>query len=171
MQFRVLPILAALVATVAADASVILTAVETITHDTVALNNTVAGWNGGLLGLLPIATKSKHLLKDIKASTKRIEKMEPLTNEEVFQIAGATQNLVADVQQTLATLIAAKPKFDDLLLVSPIILLNLKQERKATTQFSTAVVSKVPAPLQDIAKELIKPIDAIFAKGIEAFSG
>ncbi len=64
---------------------------------------------------------------------------------------------------------AAKPKFDKLVVVSPVILLNLKEELQATDRFGAAVTSKVPAALQATAQGLLAPIDAAFNKAIGVY--
>ncbi|KAK5988457.1 hypothetical protein PT974_09940 [Cladobotryum mycophilum] len=168
MQFKLLS-LAALASTVLADGSGIISALATITSDTISLNDTVSSWDGGLLTLIPIVAASSKLLHDIKEGTIHAKAADPLTFDETISVATATIALATDVGQVVDTLIAAKPKFDKLLVVSPIILLNLHQEQQATDLFSAAVIEKVPAPLQETAKGLIKPIDDNFNRGIKVF--
>lgn len=58
-----------------------------------------------------------------------------LTVEEAIGIAGATQSLGAAVNKTLGDVIQAKGKFDRLVVVSPVVGVNLKLERKASGEF------------------------------------
>jgi len=83
-------------------------------------------------------------------------------------VAVATNTLAGSVNSSLSALIQAKPKFDKLLL-SPVILINLGLQRKATTEMSRAIVEKVPAELQGVAEELVRPIDASFELAIDVF--
>lgn len=66
-------------------------------------------------------------------------------------------------------MVAAKGKFDGLLVVSPVVLLNLGLEKKATDRFGAAVVEKVPEALQGIAKGLLVPVDESFEEAIAAY--
>ncbi|KAK4089265.1 hypothetical protein Purlil1_6254 [Purpureocillium lilacinum] len=152
-----------------ADGKAIVSAINTIKADTVDLGNHAASFKGDIIGVIPIAVGSLHLLDDIKKGTKTADASQPLTTPEALDLAGATGDLATQVNKTLTAIIAAKPKFDKLLVVSPIILLNLEQQQKATKDFSAKVVSKVPTELQAIAQALIKPIDDGFAQAIDKY--
>jgi hypothetical protein len=96
----------------------------------------------------------------------------------------------------LTDVIAAKPKFDGLVIVSPTTLLNLKLEKKGSDAFGSAVVEKIPEALQGyvflsffavvveievlvhvgtradfyrIAQGLLAPIDASFDEAIAVY--
>ena len=66
---------------------------------------------------------------------------------------------------------AAKAKFTADLLISPIILLNLKEEKAATDKFSAAVISKVPTAYQGLAANIVAPIDTAFNAAIADYTG
>lgn len=155
MRFGLLPI-AVLIASVAADGAAIVAALEKITSATIALNDTVASFPTGILGVVDTV----KLLAD---------SVTLLTLSETISVAESTIALVADVESTLTTIIAAKPKFDALLLVSPVILLNLKLEKDATDKFSAAVISKVPTDLQAYAEIIVAPVDTAFDAAITAY--
>lgn len=157
-------------AAVAFAATQIPAAIDTITKDTVALNETVAHWNGLPLSLLGIVGKSNSLLNDIKKGTKTAKASDPLTFDEALNVATVTVDLATDVHQTLDTIVRSKPRFDVYLIVSPILKKVLKDQKAATVDFSNAVVSKVPADLQAVAKNLIQPIYDDFDKAIAAYS-
>ncbi|KAJ6445135.1 antigenic cell wall galactomannoprotein [Purpureocillium lavendulum] len=159
----------ALAGTVLADGKAIVAAMNKIKADTADLGNHVAAFKGDILGVLPIAMGSLHLLDDIKKGTKTADASAPLTTPEALELAGATGDLSKEVNKTLTAIIATKPKFDKLLVVSPIILLNLEQQQKATKDFSAKVVSKVPESLKGIAQALIKPIDDGFTQAIAKY--
>ncbi|KAK2589952.1 hypothetical protein QQS21_012374 [Conoideocrella luteorostrata] len=159
----------ALAATAIADGKVITDAMATIKTKTADLGTTVANWKGDLLGALPITIKSAELLKQLKQSTKAAEKSAALTTEESLAVAGATGDLAKVVQSTLKTITDNKPRFDKLIILSPVVLLNLELQHDATEDFSSTVVSKVPAELRPIASGLIKPIDDAFNAAIEKY--
>jgi hypothetical protein len=159
---------AALPGLVVADGAGIVASIDTISTDTLALNETVSSWKGGLLGTIPIIAKSTSLLENIKKGTKVASASANLTLIEAIQVAQATQALAADVNSTLETIISAENKFDHLLL-GPVILLNLKLEKDATQDFSSAVITKVPASLQPVATRLVEGIITGFDKAIETY--
>lgn len=57
---------------------------------------------------------------------------------------------------------AVKAKFDKLVVISPVVLVNLKLEKQATDRFGAAVVAKVPPQFQATALQLLSPIVAAF---------
>lgn len=146
----------------------ILDSMKEIDASTLELKESVDNWSGNFLGTFPIIEKSGGLLVDIKQGKKAAENSAELTLEETFFVAQATLALSTNVNSTLETVIAAKSKFDKLLL-GPVILVNLKVERHATEEFSTAVIEKIPKEFQEVAKQLVGTIDTSFAKAIEAY--
>ncbi|KAF4959119.1 hypothetical protein FSARC_10832 [Fusarium sarcochroum] len=168
MRLSLLP-LVALAGSALASGDTISAAIDNISNATLALNKTIATWPKTLIGTLPITTKSTLLLAEIHRGTVVARDSEPLSLDETLQVAKATSQLGADVNITLETVIAAKPSFDKLLL-SPVILLNLELQRNLSIDFSEAVVSKVPADLQDKAKALVQGIDDSFAQAIQKFT-
>ncbi|RDW73027.1 hypothetical protein BP6252_06934 [Coleophoma cylindrospora] len=162
-----------LITAVLASGDSIAAAMGKIANSTLALNKTVGTFPSGVLGAvdaLPLLADSATLLADINSGTKIAQASANLTIPESFQIASATSSLATTVQQTLATVENAKKKFDALIFVSPVILLNLKLEKDATDKFSAAVVSKVPDALQGTAKSLIAPIDTAFDNAISFYT-
>ncbi|QPH16071.1 hypothetical protein C2857_000617 [Epichloe festucae Fl1] len=149
---------------------------EAITHalglintQTADLGSAVANWKGDLLGALPITTKSAQLLEQLRRSRRTADASRPLSTDEALAVAVATGDLSRVVQATLGTIVDNKPRFDKLLVLSPVVLLNLELQRGATADFSDAVVRKVPEGLKTIAQGLIKPIDDAFAAAIDKY--
>ncbi|KAL0935809.1 antigenic cell wall [Colletotrichum truncatum] len=156
------------VTSVIADGAAIVAAMDEIAAQNTLLGDTVAAWDGGLFGTLPIIVDSTKLLIKINEATKVAEESEPLNLIEAITVAQSTQKLAGGVDTTLGNVVDAKPKFDKLLL-SPIILLNLKLEKDATDKFSAAVIEKVPESLQAVAKNLVAQIDTAFDNAIDAY--
>ncbi|KFY25827.1 hypothetical protein V493_04427 [Pseudogymnoascus sp. VKM F-4281 (FW-2241)] len=171
MRFSILPI-ALLASTVVADGAAILAAMNKISASTTKLNGTIADFHGGLIGLaetIPILIQSTTLLNDIKEGTETAEESNQLTVDETIKVSGATTELVKGVQTSLQTIVDTKPEFDELLVISPVILLNLQQQKSATAKFSKAVISKLPEEFRGIAEGIVAPIDVAFDSAIAAY--
>lgn len=168
MRFTSLLAPLALSSTVLASGATIVDALGVVSSITSDLNTAVASWKGDLLGALPIVVKSTELLKDINNATKTAKASEPLVALEAIGVAQAVQALSAQVNTTLTTIIATKPKFDKLLL-SPVILLNLDLEKDASDKLGAALKAKVPENLQGIAQSLQDTLDGYFDTAIAAY--
>lgn len=153
-----------------ADGAAVADAISTIQDSTLELANTVASWDGGILGALPIIIDATSLLGAIKDGTATAEDSATFSDVEAATVGVATISLVTDVNSTLTTLIAAKPKFDKGLLTG-IVLLNLEAEKSAAADFSDAVVSKLPATFTTTGEQLAGQIAAAFDQAIDVFSG
>lgn len=171
MRFSILPI-ALLATTVVADGASILAAMAKISSDTSKLNATISNFHGGLIGLgesIPILIQSTTLLHDINQGTKTATASAELTFDETIQVAGATADLVKGVQSSLQTIVDTKPEFDQLLVISPVILINLEQQKAATDKFSKAVIAKLPEQFRAIAESITAPIDVAFDDAIATY--
>ncbi|ORY56649.1 hydrophobic surface binding protein A-domain-containing protein [Pseudomassariella vexata] len=154
--------------TALADGAAIVTAMDSISQSNAALNSTIVSWNGDLLGTLPILTKSTTLLASLHDATKVAQASAQLNTIEAVTVAFATNDLVAETNLTLTNIIAARPKFDELLL-RPIILLSLNQQKEASDEFSAAVVEKVPEELRGAADALVAALDEVFGVALESY--
>ncbi|KAM3549000.1 hypothetical protein MY1884_008938 [Beauveria asiatica] len=166
MQIKLLA-LAALATTAVAD---IKGSLGTIDTQVAQLNKTVSSYSGGLVGLIPITTDALCLLDDIYQGTRTARASPPLGYDAALDIAGATGTLADDVNTVIGTLVRTKPKFDNWVIVTPIIKVMVEQQRDATKELCDAILAKIPKELADIAAILIKQIDDKFAEGIKAFS-
>ncbi|KAK1564053.1 hydrophobic surface binding protein A-domain-containing protein [Colletotrichum navitas] len=164
-----LSLLGLFAASVLADGAAIVAAMNEIATSNTELGETVASWDGGLFGTLPILVQSAKLLIKINKATTIAQDSAPLNTIETITVAQSTQNLAGGVETTLGNVVDAKPKFDKLLL-SPIILLNLKQEESATDKFSATVVEKVPESLKGAAETLVGRIETAFNDAIATYS-
>ncbi|KAL7809734.1 cell wall protein [Trichoderma gracile] len=152
-----------------AEENPILDAITSIITHTTTLNTTVSTWTGSPLTLLAITAQSGTLLTSIYAGTHAASRAANLTLDQTLAVASATITLAADVNQTITSIIAAKGKFDKLIVADPVVLLNLKLERDAAREFGEKVVEKVPGDLQGVAEGLVKGIDDSFAEGLAAY--
>jgi hypothetical protein len=147
----------------------IVSALATVNNSTVNLGDAVTKWDGELLGTLPILAASTALLIDVRKGTMMAEGCDDLDTAAALDVAGQTNTLVASVNTTMTALVDSKPKFDRLLL-TPLIYGNLQLQQKATSKMSDAIIDKVPDELQDLAKNLVAPIDASFEMAIDVYS-
>lgn len=144
MFISVLVAIGCLASNVIADGASIVAALDKISDATAQLNNSVISWDGSLLGTLPIIADSTALLADINSATKTAEQSANLTDLEALGVGLATLSLASDVNTTLATIEAAKPKFQRLLL-APLILLNLELVSKF---IRNPIISNVGTPYE-----------------------
>ncbi|KAH6723784.1 hydrophobic surface binding protein A-domain-containing protein [Leptodontidium sp. MPI-SDFR-AT-0119] len=172
MRFNLAPVLSAvlLASTVAASGASISASLGRITSKALALNHIVASWKGDIFGVIPILTASSALTDAIENGTAVAKASKPLSQDEAFGIVGPASTLVDDTTSVLKTLVAAKPKFDALLIGSPLVLQILKTDRKDAKDLTTAVTAKVPAELQSVAQSITAPIDTAFANAIKKYS-
>lgn len=171
MKFHLLTTLLLLPVSTRADPSSISTSLSKVQSSTAQLGASVASWDGNPLllpGKLPILAGGISLLAEVRKATRTAESSEPLDFDGAVQVAQATIELGKTVNSTLTAIIDAKPKFDKNLL-TPLILINLGLQKKATAELSDEIVKKVPAELQDTARELVKPVDEGFALAIHVF--
>ncbi|KAH7305665.1 hydrophobic surface binding protein A-domain-containing protein [Rhexocercosporidium sp. MPI-PUGE-AT-0058] len=172
MRFNISSFLPAVLfaSTVAASGASISASLDVITSKALALNTTVASWNGDFFGVLPILSASQALTDAINNGTAVAKASEPLSQEEAFSIVEPANTLVDDTKSVLNTLVAAKSKFDALVIGSPIVLQILKTDRADAKNLTTAVTEKVPVELQSVAESITAPIDVAFADAIEKYS-
>jgi hypothetical protein len=172
MRLSLIPI-SLFASTVLASEASIIGALELIANATLALNNVVENFPPGPAGFADVTaliTASGVLIFDIMTGTQIADASANLTLSEAIDISGETATLVSIVQSSISTIIAKKPIFDADL-ISPLILLNLKEQKAASDAFSAAVVSKVPSIAQGLAESIIAPIDVAFDEGIGNYTG
>lgn len=155
---------------VLADGAAIVAAITAIQNSTLDLDTAVAEWDGGILGALPIVADSAALLSTINDATDTAKDSAVLSDLEAISVGLEIISLVTDVNTTLTTIIAAKPKFDGALL-SGVVLLNLGLEKSASSDFSDAVIDKLPATFVSTGQTLSSEILASFDQAIDVYEG
>lgn len=167
---RFLPALILGAGCVLADGTAITNAITAIQNATNELSITVGNWDGDILGSLPIITQSTSLLVTINKGTKTAKESDTLSDIEALTVGLATITLVDDVQASLNAIVDAKPKFDNDLLTA-VVLLNLEEEKSASSEFSSAVVSTLPDTFVETGEQLADQIAAAFDDAISTYSG
>ncbi|KAG6021299.1 hypothetical protein E4U40_005379 [Claviceps sp. LM458 group G5] len=156
--------------TTSPDDKAMTAALTTIQSKTTALGTTVSTWKGLLPDALPITTTSANLLTQIKHTTTTAEATSTsFSFSDALAVAVATGRLSAVVQTTLRIIIDNKPRFDKLLILSPVVLLNLEGLRRATAELSAAVVRRLPGDLGRVAGALVRGIDEAFGEAIDVY--
>lgn len=156
--------------TVVADGAAIAAAISVIQTATLDLTTTVASWDGGVLGAVPIEVDSTSLLNDINDATGTAKDSAALSDIEALTVGVDILSLVTAVNSSLTTIIAAKPKFDKTLLTG-VVLVNLGLEKSASGQFSDAVIAKLPDEFVTTGQTLAAEIAASFALAIDVYNG
>lgn len=155
---------------VLADGAAIADAISAIQNATQELNATVATWNGGILGAIPIVSESTSLLTAINDATATAKQSANLSAIEAITVGLDIITLVTDVNSTLTTIIDAKLKFDKTLLTG-VVLLNLGLEKSASAEFSDAVIEKLPETFVSTGQTLSDEITASFDQAIDVYNG
>ena len=151
-----------------ADGPAIVTALNNINSAAQALGDAVR--EQSVLSLLPISIDSLKLLDVTKQGTKTADQSAPLSVDETVTLLAPVTTLSQTVNQTITSLIDAKSRFQDLLVVDPIIYQTLLAQKDASTDFSNAVVAKVPTALQPFSETLTQPIIDSINQGIAAYA-
>lgn len=166
----ILPVLLFGFHSVIADGISINGAITAIQNATSVLSNTFANWNGDILSAIPIFTESTSLLKTIDEGIS-IAKASPVLSEtEAITVGLATTTLSTTINALLVVVVDAKTKFDRVLL-TPIALLNLEQEKIASSLFSSAVIGKLPKGSVATGQQLFAQITTAFDITIGSYGG
>ncbi|KAH7377584.1 hypothetical protein BKA64DRAFT_767383 [Cadophora sp. MPI-SDFR-AT-0126] len=129
----------------------------------IKLNTTVASWKGDAFGLqVPPSGRRSFCHQSFRATLSRGGCHHP-----------RARTLVEDAKNVLSTTVTAKPRFDKLLIASPVVLQILqipKDDRAAAKDLKQAVTEKVPAEFQEVATSITAPKDPAFAAAIKKYS-
>ncbi|KAM3507759.1 hypothetical protein MY10362_001561 [Beauveria mimosiformis] len=161
----------ALAATVLADGAAVNTALKTVDQSINSLTATLTGFSGNIFGAIPVLGASLKLKSDIEKATKAASSSQGLTSDETLSLADTVGTIITDATKSIDAFIAVKPKFDKLLILTPIAAGQIKDLKTATVALGDAIVSKVPAELKEIASQLIGQINAQFDRGSAAYGG
>jgi hypothetical protein len=117
-----------------------------------------------------IIAQSNALVTTIQDGATTVNGQPVLTQIEALGLVSPVQDLAADVDTTIQALIGVK---DDILGLGEgcTTLEALQAQAAAAQQLSDAIVSKVPAALEDIATELAATVSAAIQKGVDAYAG
>ncbi|KAJ0423179.1 hydrophobic surface binding protein A-domain-containing protein [Aspergillus carlsbadensis] len=117
-----------------------------------------------------IVSQSDALVSTIQDGATTVNGQPVLTQIEALGLVSPVQDLAADVDTTIQALIGVKDEILDLG-EGCTTLEALQAQAAAAQQLSDAIVSKVPAALEDIATELAATISTAIQNGVDAYAG
>ncbi len=161
----------AFAATVLADGAAINAALKAVDKDILTLTATLNGFSGDLFAAIPVLGASLGLKAEIEKATKVANSSQALTSDDAVGLADTVGTIITDATASIDAFIAAKPKFDKLLIVTPIAGGQVKDLKTATAALGVAIIAKVPADFKDVATQLVGQINAQFERGIAAYGG
>ncbi|TQV92990.1 hydrophobic surface binding protein A domain-containing protein [Cordyceps javanica] len=161
----------ALAATVLADGAAINSALKTVDTSINSLTASLTGFSGDIFGSIPILGASLALKSNIEKANKVANDSQPLTSDDTLSLADTVNIIITDATKSIDAFIAVKPKFDKLVIVTPIATGQIKDLKKATAALGDAIIAKVPADFKDVATQLVGQINEQFDRGIAAYGG
>lgn len=162
----------AFAATVLADGAAITGALKTIDTTIKGLTGQITSFKGTtLFDAVPIGFTTLALNFDIQNGAKVAKASQPLTSDETVGLADVTATIITDATACIDALIAVKPQFDKIQLVTIATTLFVSTLQKSTADLGTAVVAKVPADFKEVAQQLIDQINAQFVRALTVYGG
>lgn len=161
----------AFAATVFADGAAINDGLKTVDADIKALTASLTGFSGDLFAAIPVLGATLTLKAAIDKTTKTANSSEPLSSDDTVGLADTVGTIITDATASIDAFIAVKPKFDKLLIVTPIATGQVKGLKTSTAALGDAIIAKVPADFKDVATQLVGQINAQFDRGLAAYGG
>lgn len=134
-----------------------------------ALDNDIKGVQGTPDDAAKLLTSSDNAVKTLQTATETVKKSEPLALNDAIGLQQTGNMLTTTVQTTITDLIAKKAQIQMIQGGPAQVVKTLNDAKTQGSQFADAVVSKVPAVAQDIAKQTVMQITTSFDMGIKAF--
>lgn len=141
----------------------------TLTKDVGQFNQTIAAYNGGINGLLPLGESATVLLNDIKNSAAGIVVSPPIEFEEALALASTVDTLVKNSESIVDTFIADKPKFSNIA-AATFVRSTFASIRAGVATFGEAIKAKLPPEMIPVANKLLQMLDQAYERGQEAFA-
>lgn len=140
-----------------------------LSEDVGQLNKTIAAYNGGIGGLLPLGESATLLLNDLKNSAVAIGASPPIDFEDALSLATTVYTLVQNSEQIVDTVIVQKPKFSNVAAKS-FVQTTFVSVRGAVKVFGEALKSKLGPEIIPVADKLLQMLDQAFEKGQAAYA-
>ncbi|KAH8698785.1 hydrophobic surface binding protein A-domain-containing protein [Talaromyces proteolyticus] len=116
-----------------------------------------------------IVAGSTKLVSTINSGVTTVQASAVLSDADALGLVGPVQTLSGNVNHTITDLISIKSKVVSLG-YGCTTLSQLQDQLKASNSLSDAIVSKVPAELQSIAKSLAAGISSAIQNGVNSYS-
>lgn len=167
MLFRSL-VISALAGLVAADCASILASLALIDADTMKLDSDIATFNGNILFALPVLGDNIKLNSDLINGTSIAKGSSELSMDEALSLVAPVQKLASDVNVAVTDLMDKHAAFKSNNLTG-IVLVTLEATKGGASDYSTAIISKIPTSLQETAQGIVAPINDVFNKAISTY--
>lgn len=161
----------------ARDGSEVVAAVQTIAEQTKTLNETVSGYDGGIVDTvtaLKIETEAITLNNDLRQAIWVTKSSENFTTAESKDVSAAFLQMVPVVESTLANIISKEDEFSNGLLgiasLEFLVKYNLETEKRLALELGDEVEKRLTPVYAEIAPIVIGQIKTAFTKAIKAYS-
>ncbi|GAQ02993.1 hypothetical protein ALT_0314 [Aspergillus lentulus] len=122
---------------------------------------TIEGWNGGLLGVIPVASKIQGVKSSAADTRRTIEQSDAFGDEDQDEVLAAYSQLQPEIMGALNAAEQKAPAFKDagVAFVARAMMEDLKGEKE---KFETAIQGKVPAERYRDAEPKVAEVNAAF---------
>ncbi|EAW16389.1 mannoprotein [Aspergillus fischeri NRRL 181] len=129
----------------------------------------IEGWNGGLLGAIPVASKLQGVKSSAADTRKTIEQSDAFGDDDQEDVLAAYQQLQPEIVGALNAAEEKAPAFKDagVAFVARAMMDDLKSEKE---KFETTMQGKVPAEMYRSAEPKVAEVNAAFDSAHKALS-
>ena len=159
------------------NAQGVIEGLSKVANATIALNQTVASYPGGVAGTLDALTilgDSLSLVADINSVTALAKQSVNFTSTESEEVAVAFIDLLPSVESSLTTIDEKKADFETGLLgigsLTPLVLGLVKQIKSSADDLGAAITAKLTAEWAAEAPTILAEVNAAFDTTIEDYS-
>jgi hypothetical protein len=147
----------------------IVESLHAIEQATVALDKSLASWDGAVTSSFPILSASGRLLADLKARTEIARTSSEQTSAEGQECAKAVRKLLGSLEAVIDSTVAAREKAHPII-IRPVVLQLVKALRGAAADLSLVIVQQSPADMRAVMEALGRAVDEVFEVGVRAYS-
>ncbi|KAB8269457.1 hydrophobic surface binding protein A-domain-containing protein [Aspergillus minisclerotigenes] len=137
-----------------------------ISDKTDALDSAIKAYSGG--DPSKVESASADLIKTITSGTDAIKSGDDISSTDALALPGPVQALTKKVEQAIDDIIAKKDKFVEAGAGGK-VKDSLNQQKSAADGLASAITSKVPESLKEIAQSLSAGISTAIQKGVDAY--
>jgi len=173
MQFKSIVALAlfgsSMGAVVRRDLATIQGALGNISKSVTQLDTDIKAITGTPDDVTRVQASSNAVQMTLQTSTQQVMGTDAISLQDAITLQQTAGGLTTSVMTTVMDLLAKKAQVNMVPGGKDMVVARLKQQQTAANTFAAAVVSKVPAVAQNIAKQQTDQIAAAFAMGIQMF--
>ncbi|KAK5995260.1 hypothetical protein PT974_03659 [Cladobotryum mycophilum] len=147
----------------------ILSSAKLFQNDIAAMTRQVDGWQGGIIGAVPLAGSYFTTLSHAYEGLDVAKAASPLSAADTSSLLAISTDISDLVDKAMNTVIAAKSKTGSIPGLPFFLRLNLGIQRQLVNDFCNLVLLKIPTDAQPDFKALIAKNDASFARAINSY--